>query len=205
MTLSRYHQNYLRRSDEDLARRAEAKKIELAKILDAVDFRPGHVPVRVAVLGCADPRFVGHHKRMFEAAFKKDVELTTFDIEAEHLKDEEGAVQHDITTALPNPPYDVAFGHVVLKFIETEKQWDVLRNSFDALRSPGLAIHVFDEEDVTMQLPNQPDGYWSVPIERWKKALEKDGIIYRELHWSIDIGGPSPIRGIKGGALVLIK
>lgn len=134
--LSDYHRKYRERSDE-----------ELRRVFEATPFQtPPHL-VRIAVLECADARFVLHHKRMFEMQLNAPVDMTTFDIAAGHLQDEKGFVRHDVTLPLPDPPYDIVFSHVLLKFIETEKQWDVIRHSFDALRSPGLVIHVFDEED----------------------------------------------------------
>ena len=36
---------------------------------------------------------------------------------------------------------------MLLKFIEKEKQWDVIKNSFDALKESGIAIHILDKED----------------------------------------------------------
>lgn len=206
MVLSPYHQKYGQRSDEELQRRADVKEQELKKVFEATKYKPAFEPVRVAILGCADRRFVHHHKRIFLKLLRKPVELTTFDITIEHLQDEEGVVQHDCTLPLPNPPYDITFGHVLLKFIETEKQWDILKNSCDSLRSPGLAIHVFDEEDVTITSLRLPDGYFSVPLERWKKKLAENGIKFFELRWNIVFEHmPIPIRGIKGGALVLMK
>lgn len=206
MSLSKYHQNYATRSDEELAHRAKVKKEELKKIFEAVNYKIGSSPVRVAVLGCADRRFVAYHKEIFESLLSAPVELTTFDITVEHLKGEKGVIQHDCTLPLPNPPYDITFAHVLLKFIETEKQWDVLKNSYTTLRSSGLAIHVFDEEDVTTATPRQADGYYAVPLERWKKKLAEEGIEYKELRWSMNPATlPFLMRSIKGGALILFK
>jgi hypothetical protein len=206
MVLSPYHLKYNQRSDEELQKRADVKEQELKKIFEATKYKPAFEPVRVAVLGCADHRFVRHHKRIFQKLLQKPIELTTFDITVEHLRNKEGVVQHDCASPLPNPPYDITFGHVLLKFVETERQWLVIKNSYDALRSPGLAVHVFDEEDVTITSPRLPDGYFSVPLERWKKKLAEESIKFFELHWKIILEHmPIPIRGIKGGALVLMK
>ncbi len=207
MALSSYHQKYAARLDEELARRAMVKRDELARIFKATKYIPQQDPVRVAVLGCADRRFVAHHRRVFESLLKKQVELTTFDIAIEHLKGEEGVIQHDCTLPFPSAPYDITFSHVLLKFIEIEKQWDVIRNSYDALRPSGLAIHVFDTEDVTAtSSPRQADGYFSVPLDRWKKKLADEHVKFLDLRWTISVDGPkNSIRGVKGGALVLLK
>jgi hypothetical protein len=204
--LSDYHQNYLKRSDEELQRRAKVKEMELEKIFSEIPFSTDEKIVKIAVTGCADHRFVKYHREIFEKLLKKKVDLNTFDIAVEHLKDEVGVKQHDITMPFPNSPFDIAFGHVVLKFIETEKQWQVLKNCYEALRSPGLAIHVFDLEDVETKEIKQRDGLWSVPLDRWTEQLEKENIEYKIIYWSLNLDKIEiPIRGLKGGALVLIK
>jgi hypothetical protein len=206
MTLSPYHQNYLSRSDEELARRADVKEMELVKIFAASPFALVLDPVRVAVLGCADHRMVSAHKRIFEKVLGKKVKLTTFDVTTEHLAGEEGVLQHDLTTPFPDALYDIAFGHVVLKFIETERQWDVLKNSYDAIGSGGMVIHVFDLEEVEATTERISQGCYAVPLERWKKSLDDAGINYQDVRWDIDLGSiPIGIRGLRGGALILRK
>lgn len=206
MPLSPYHQHYAERSDEELNHRALVKKQELKKTFGELEYTPVHSPVRIAVLGCADKRFVVLHKEIFEELLQRPVELTTFDITTEHLEGEKGVMRHDCSLPLPNPPYDIMFGHVLLKFVETEKQWNVIRNSFDALCAPGLAIHVFDEEDITTTSVKQRDGYFSVPLERWKQKLNEEKIDFVILRWSMNPGTVQFLmRSIKGGALVLVK
>lgn len=204
--LTTYHANYLKRSDQEIERRLRVKKEELAKIFEAVPFHPTNEPLRIAVTGCADVRFVAGHKKIFEELLGKKVELTTFDINSEHLAGAKNIVQHDCSQPLPNSPYDLTFGHVLLKFIETEKQWSIIQNTYNALSSPGLAIHVFDEEDITTKEIKQKDGLWSVPLDRWTQELTKANIRFKVLNWDINIPDMEiPIRGLKGGALLLIK
>jgi len=206
MALLPYHEKYRLRSDEEIARRAYVKEEELRRIFEAIKYKPADDLIRVAVLGCVDPRMVSHHKRIFEKLLEKPVELTTFDITIEHLRDKLGVVEHDCTLPLPNPPYHITFGHVLLKFIETEKQWDVIKNSYEALVPGGLAIHVYDEEDVTTTTAKQADGGWPVPLMCWKEKLEEKGILFQDLPWEIALEQiPIPIRGLKGGALVMKK
>ena len=132
--------------------------------------------------------------------------MSIFDITTEQLAGEPNVIQHDCSLPLPNSPYDITFAHVLLKFIETEKQWAVLKNSYDALRQPGLAIHIFDKEDVTTTTAKQKDGYYSVPLEKWKNKLDENKIQYLNLRWEITMDKqPILLRGLKGGALVLIK
>lgn len=206
MTLSAYHQNYLSRSDEELARRANVKEMELVKIFARSPFVLVSDPVRVVVLGCADHRMVSAHKRIFEKLLGKKVELTTFDVTTAHLAGEEGVLQHDLTTPFPGAPYDIAFGHVVLKFIETENQWNVIQNSFDAIGSGGMVIHVFDMEEIEATTERISQGCYALPLERWKKSLDNAGVAYQDLRWDIDLGEiPIGIRGLRGGALILRK
>jgi len=206
MAISKYHLNHMSRSDEETQRRANVKELELKKILADTNFISALATVRIGVLGCADKRFINHHKLIFEKLLGKPVELTTFDITVEHLREEDGVVEHDITLPLPNPPYDITFGHVILKFIETSKQWSVIKNAYDALRSPGLGIFVYDWEDITTKTAKQADEYYSVPIEEYKTKLSQQNINFKNIAWSFDIGEvPIGIRGLKGGALVLLK
>ncbi|PJE51264.1 MAG: hypothetical protein COV29_00700 [Candidatus Yanofskybacteria bacterium CG10_big_fil_rev_8_21_14_0_10_36_16] len=206
MVLSDYHKKHASRSDEETDRRIFVKELELKKILSETNYKPRFDTVRVAVLGCADKRFVKRHNTIFEKLFQKIVEQITFDITTEHLKGEDNIVQHDITTPIPNAPFDITFGHVVLKFIETSKQWDALKSAYDALRSPGLGIFVYDMEDITTQASIQADGFFSVPVGIYKKKLTEENIKFKDLRWDIVLDNvPIPIRGLKGGALVLEK
>ncbi len=202
MTLSPYHQKYASRSDEEMRRRADVKQEELRKILEQVSFTPESDPVRVAVMGCGEVRLVAHHKRMLEELLGRAVELTTFDISIEHLEGLENIVQHDVTELLPNGPYDVTYAHVLLKFIGTEKQWNVVKNSYDALRDGGIAIHVFDREEIDTREEILSDGMNAVPLERWKRQLDDEGIRYKFIEWTIEGILPEPLPG---AALVLLK
>lgn len=180
MTLSNYHQKYTNLPDEEIAKRADEKKIELLEIFKKFSLSTD-TPARVAVLGCGDKRFVKHHKDIFENLLHKQVELTTFDISIEHLAGEENVIQHDCTFPIPKSPYDVTFAHVLLKFIETEKQWDLIKNSIDALKNGGLAIHVLDTEDYETKETLLPNGQFVVPLERWKQEIEKFGLECKEI------------------------
>lgn len=193
MALSTYHQKYVDQSDDEIQRKADAKEQELASIFQEVLLNTDSESVNLAVLGCGDKRFIAHHKRIFENVLKRNVEVSTFDISTAHLVGESNVFQHDCTLSLPNPPYDITFAHVLLKFIETEKQFDLLKNSYDALKSGGVAIHVFDEEEIKATSPKLPDGLWAVPLEKWKQKLTGLGIEYKEI----------PLK--YGPALVLLR
>jgi len=181
VSLSIYHQKYADKSNEEIKKRAEAKEQELVTIFSNISLNTNSDPVRVAVLGCGDKRNVAHHTKIFEQILKRNVEVITFDITTEHLKGETNIFQHDCTLPLPKSPYDIMYGHVLLKFIETKKQFDVLKNSFDALKPGGVAIHCFDWDEIKAEGPKLPDGMWAVPLAQHKKRLTELSIEYKEI------------------------
>lgn len=181
MALSKYHQKYADQSIDEIQRRADAKELELEMIFNEVSLNTKKNPIKVGILGCGDKRFVVQHKRIFENVLKRNVEIITFDITIDHLIGESNIFQHDCTLPLPNSPYDITYGHVLLKFIEPGKQFDLLKNSFEALKPAGLAIHVFDWDEIKSDSIILKDGLWKVPIEELKTKLTKNGIEYKEI------------------------
>lgn len=173
MSLSSYHQKYASYSEEEIFNRGLEKEKELEEIFSKVKPGVAHSEVLIAVLGCGDKRFIPIHKQIFSKLLAKPVKITTFDITVEHLEGGEGVVCHDCTTPLPSGPYDITFAHVLLKFIETEKQWNLIKNSYDALRDGGVAIHVIDKEDYETKSKMLPSGQYSVPLELWKSKLNE--------------------------------
>ena len=181
MSLSVYHQKYLDQSEEEIQHKADAKEQELLAIFQEISLNTDSDPLRVAVLGCGDKRLVAHHKKVFENVLRKAVEITTFDITIDHLAGENNVFQHDCTLALPNPPYDITYAHVLLKFIEPTKQLALLENSYNALKSGGVAIHVFDQEEIDSGEEQLAGGLWAVPLLQWKEKLNNLGIAYKEV------------------------
>jgi len=177
--LSEYHQRYAALSDEEIAARVAAKKAEFAAILEASTVSVGKSPILIAVMGCPDRRFIPLHQKMFEEVLLKTVKMTTYDITTDHLEGVSAVVKHDVTEPLPGGPYDFILAHVLLRFIEEDQQWYVIFNSFDALKPGGVAIHVLDEQDYATKGDVIPNGYHTVPLERWKdkmRALDMDYI-----------------------------
>jgi len=180
MTPSPYHQKYLNRDAQDMAERIHAKETDFQQTIDQISFAPTSSPVKIAVLGCAVKYFVPVHKEVFAKVLGKPVEVTTFDITIEHLAGEENVVQHDCTLPLPGGPYDMTYSSILLKFIETEKQWDVLYNSYVALKAGGIAVHYVGTEEgdaIDVKL-----GYNHVPFARWREEFKKHNIYFVELH-----------------------
>lgn len=181
MSLSPYHQKYSHQSDAEIANRANEKKLELSEIFSQAKLETASDPVRIAVVGCGDKRFIQHHKEIFESFLQRAVEITTFDIVIDHLEGEENVIQHDCTLPLPDGPFDITYAHVLLRFIETEKQWDLIKNSIDALKVGGLAIHLLDTEDYETKETKLSNGLFSVPLDRWKARLTELKIEYKEI------------------------
>lgn len=145
-------------------------------IFNQVNLETGSEVIKLAVLGCGDRRFIKGHKIIFDKVLQKPVEVITFDITIDHLQGENRITRHDCTLPLPNPPYDITYAHVLLKFIETEKQWDLIKNSYEALKSGGLAIHLLDKEDYETTELRLIDGYYSVPLRHWEEKLTNEGV-----------------------------
>ncbi len=188
MSLSSYHQQYAQKTDEEIERRVWEKEQELTLIFGQVSFQHASDVVRVAVLGCGDKRFVKAHKLLFERFTKKTVNLTTFDITIDHLLGEEQVVAHACTLPLPNPPYDICFSHVLLKFIPREQQWDVLKNSYDALAEGGMAIHIINKEELEEEGEIFGDEYFTVPLQELRQRLTRDGILHTEVRLKHGVG-----------------
>ena len=183
--LDEYHQKYANRSDEEMNDRIAEKEKELILIRDAINSEFSSDKLDIAVMGCGEKRFIAGHREIFTKVFEKPVNITTFDITINHLAGEENIIQHDCTQPLPGGPYDITFAHVLLRFIPKEKQWDLFKNSFNALKDGGIAIHVLDPEDYeTTELVDLP------AIE---ENLKKEGISSATVKLPI------------GQALVLIK
>lgn len=181
MTLSPYHQKYANQPDVEVQNRVNEKRLELSAVFAQVQLETMRKPVRIAVVGCGDKRYIQRHKEIFEDLLGRSVEITTFDIVIDHLQDEEHVIQHDCTLPLPNGPFDITYAHVLLRFIETEKQWDLIRNSFNAITPGGLAIHLLDTDDYETEAPLLPNGLFSVPLRKWEAKLDELGIEYKEI------------------------
>ena len=193
MLLSNYHQKYSNQTDEEMQKRINAKEEELEVIFNKIKPNTDSNILDIAILGCGERRFINGHKNIFEKTLNKDVNIFTFDITVDHLLGEKNIFQHDCTLPIPNSPYDITYAHVLLKFIETNKQFNLLLNSYNALKTGGLAIHVFDNEEIESKEIKISDSLYFVPLENYKKELEKLNIEYQEIKLKY------------GPALILIK
>lgn len=181
MPLSIYHQKFTQKPDADIQKRLDEKENELLQIFAQVKFNNTNETIRIAVLGCADKRLAQGHRVIFKKILNKKIELTTFDLTTEHLLGEENIIKHDCTLPLPNAPFDITYAHVLLKFIPTEKQFDLIKNSYNSLTAGGIAIHVLDKVDYETSDQILPDGCFSVPLDRYKAELTKLNITFLEI------------------------
>ncbi len=176
MELSDYHRQYQNQTDIEVLQKAFEKKQELDLIFSRMVLKTKSKQIKVGVLGCGDLRMVSHHQDIFHDLFNKEIKLITYDISVDHLQGEKNIFQHDCTLSLPHRGFDVTYGHVLLKFIETGKQYDVLINSFAALKKGGLAIHIFDREEIEGKNKNIAKGQYPVPLQIWEDLLDRKKI-----------------------------
>lgn len=182
--------------------RADVKEEELRIIFNEIDPSFSSDPVKVFVVGCGERRLVGHHKRIFENLTGKSVDQITSDIVIDHLVGEEGVIQHDGKHPLPDGPYDIIYAHVFLKFIDPDLQYQVVQNSYDALVDGGIAIHIFDREEIDSKNKVISDGSYSVALNDIQNTLTEKGIEHLVIEWTISDILPKPLPGL---ALVLKK
>jgi SAM-dependent methyltransferase len=173
MGISDYHRRQSDLSDTEVQRRGIAKINELETIFQFVS-KPKIAgdALRVAVLGCADARYIPIHQQLFKEIFQASIEMVTFDITVEHLNNGRGVIKHDCTLPLPKTPFDVIFAHVLLKFLSAEGQTSLLQNAWDALRSGGVAIIINDAEDLQSR---------AVDARRLRNEMNEKGIPYTEV------------------------
>ncbi len=199
MTLSTYHQKHADRPEVEIAPRIAAKKAELVHVLDVLgnSFKP---PVRIAVLGCASKQIAFGHIQIFGELFGASVDVITFDITTEHLLGVPNVIKHDCTLPLPGAPFDITYGHVLLKFMPPEKQWQLLLNSYNALKPGGIAIHIMDKNGKVRPTVMMQEGTVDVPLDEHIVKLTQAGIGYKII--DIKVG---PNQQGNGTCLVLIK
>jgi hypothetical protein len=183
--ISEYHAKYQSKSDDEIVKRAREKFNELTRVFSAAPLDTQSDPVEIAVMGCGDKRFVAHHKDMFARILARDVRVTTFDIEVNHLAGEENVVKHDCSTPLPGGPYDITFGHVVLPFLEPNKQLDMTQSGYNALKPGGIQIQVLDLMNYDNDEKTLP-GLHKVGLEAIKKHATSLGA--RVIEVPLDIG-----------------
>jgi hypothetical protein len=199
---------YATRTDEEMLVRARLKELELSDVFEKIPHVFSKENIMVAVLGCPEQRMISSYASMFEKVLKKPCSLVILDKHTEHLRGISTIIKHDVRNPLPYAPFDLIFSHVLLKFIPHEYQTIVLKNSYYALASNGIAIHIVNESDIGKERVRLKDGWYSVPYENIKQDLREQNIPFEEC--SVDVRDKTPqeylnIRGIFSKVLVLKK
>ncbi len=148
-TLLNHYAEYASQPDEWVSNMEKTKRSIVAHVLHVVHFAPQQEPLRVVVLGASDKRYIPIHERVFRAATGRAIAMKTFDIDTAHLGGESAAVvSHDVTQSFPDAPYDIIFSHELMKFLTPDEQFRAIKNSYDALASGGVAMHIVHEPSI---------------------------------------------------------
>jgi len=170
--MDKYHLKYSSSPDKEIQNRLQEKLTELKRIFKVVQLNTNDGIIKLAVLGCADRRLIKGHREIFEKVFKKPIDITTLDIVTTHLGKDAKIIKHDCTLPIPGGPYSITYAHVLLKFIQKDKQWNLILNSYNALKLGGLAIHILDKEDYQQDV---------VPLTKLINKLETSKIKYKKV------------------------
>ena len=159
-------------SDTESKKKLDEKEEELRAIFLEIKL-PHKDTYKLAVLGCGDKRHLKGNTKISESVLGKKIENTTYDLDVKHLG--EDAEEHDCTEELPGKDFDITYAHVLLKFIPRELQVALIENSYNALASGGVAIHVIDGDNIK---PDK-DGFTSVDLDYIKDLLTESNIDYK--------------------------
>lgn len=181
MKISDYHQKYAALPDEEIDRKADNKKEELMALQAVAQLETSSEPCDVAVIGCGDKRLIEKHRQIFSEFCGKPINMTTIDIVVDHLAGEENVMQHDCVEPIPGGPYDITYGHVMLRFVRAAQQWSVIQNCYDALKPGGLAIQILDFLDFTTESELLPNGLYSVPLRKYQDKMDELGMPFVEV------------------------
>ncbi len=140
--LQAHYKEYSEQSDTWVKNMELTKKSIVQHVLNETKFNRSKKQVKIAVLGASDKRYLPIHQRIFETLLKKQIIMTTLDIDEVHLGKQKNVLEHNVTKPFPNTPYDLIFSHELMKFLTQEEQVKMLYNSFLALNKAGLAMHI---------------------------------------------------------------
>jgi len=167
-TLKEHYKEYATRGDDRIQDREKAKKSIVKYVINKVGFKPINNEVKVVVLGASDERYLPVHQRVFEGVLQFPVKMITFDVDTEHLGGTSNTViKHDATNPFPNIPYDIVFSHELMKFLTSEEQITVIKNSHQALKKNGIAMHILHEPSIK----GTPE------LRQWQNRVDPDNLI----------------------------
>ncbi len=167
-TLAAHYAEYASQPDEWVNNMEKTKRSIVEQVLRAANFKVGGEPVKVAVLGASDKRYIPIHQRVFHDAVKHAIDMKTFDVDTNHLGGESTTeVKHDVTQPFPDAPYAIVFSHELMKFLTPEEQLATIKNSYQALDENGLAMHILHEPSIK----------GTSELREWQYRVSPDGLI----------------------------
>lgn len=197
--LQKHYAEYATRSDDRVRDRKNAKRSIIRHVLTAVPVTVHTSPLKVVVLGASDKRYLPIHAKIF-AEVLGAVEVSTLDVDAEHLGKGSDVIEHDVTTPFPNRPYAVVFSHELMKFLTEDEQLKVIMNSYDALQTGGVAMHVMHEPSIKGTVDLQPWQYRVNP-DALMAQLSAAGISAQKLVFESE----SSVERFRGTIVIVLK
>ncbi len=167
--LQAHYREYASQPDAWVSNMAITKESIVRYVLAATEYQPPIEPVRIAVLGASDKRYLPIHEQIFRHLLQRDVHVTTLDIDIEHLARQQGTVEHDVTQSFPMSPYNVVFSHELMKFLTAEEQLQAMKNSYAALADNGLAMHIM----------HAPSIKGTAELKAWQYRVNPDALLER--------------------------
>lgn len=137
---SPYHARIAADPDKVVAQDFAQKRGEIQKVLPKI--RPAKGNINIAVLGCADGRYVEHYTDFFEDIFGIPCQVDIYELTTVHLPKAANIFQFDCTEQLPKK-YDFIYSHLLLNFMPAEQQVELITNSYKSLKSNGSVLHVY--------------------------------------------------------------
>ena len=198
--LQQHYLEYAAQSDDWVENMAVTKKSIVAQVIKASKFSPISEPVKVAVLGASDPRYIKIHKRLFEEILRKKIELITLDLDTVHLGGKSASVmQWDVTKKFP-ASFDVIFSHELMKFLTPSEQIATIINSFNALNRAGIAMHIIHEPSIK----------GTSELRTWQNRVNPDELIQKLAKENISatklvFNSKSNVDWLKETTVILIK
>lgn len=116
------------------------KKAEILKVSPRIRFKKPRL--KVAVLGCADSRYVQYYQDFFSDILEAECDLDIYELTTQHLPKQANIIKHDCTKPLPKK-YDLVYTHLLINFLEPEQQKEMVTNSYKSLKPNGVALHVY--------------------------------------------------------------
>ncbi len=153
----------------------KTKRSIIRYVLGELHIHPDARKKSVAVLGVSDKRYLFVHEQIFHEFLGTDTSIVTFDIDTDHLGDSSNIIYHDVTKTFPYQGYDIIFSHALMKFLSPEEQLVTVKNSVNALKSDGFAMHIMHEPELagTVELRE-----WQhrVDLPHLSKMLQDEGV-----------------------------